>query len=226
MMHQFNWSGIPDALPTLWTGAVITLQITVLAIVVGIVWGTLLALMRLSGFKPLEWFARGYVTLFRSIPLVMVLLWFFLLVPQLLQRLLDVSPDVDIRLVSAMVAFSLFEAAYYSEIIRAGIQAVPRGQLSAASALGMTYGQGMRLIVLPQALRAMVPLLLTQAIVLFQDTSLVYVISVADFFQTAANVGDRDGTIVEMVLFAGAVYFVVCVVASSLVKGLQKKVAR
>ncbi|MCG1047931.1 glutamate/aspartate ABC transporter permease GltK [Mycetohabitans rhizoxinica] len=225
-MHQFNWSGIPDALPTLWTGAVITLQITVLAIVVGIVWGTLLALMRLSGFKPLEWFARGYVTLFRSIPLVMVLLWFFLLVPQLLQRLLDVSPDVDIRLVSAMVAFSLFEAAYYSEIIRAGIQAVPRGQLSAASALGMTYGQGMRLIVLPQALRAMVPLLLTQAIVLFQDTSLVYVISVADFFQTAANVGDRDGTIVEMVLFAGAVYFVVCVVASSLVKGLQKKVAR
>ncbi|WP_323072910.1 glutamate/aspartate ABC transporter permease GltK [Mycetohabitans endofungorum] len=225
-MRQFNWSGIPDALPTLWTGAVITLQITVLAIVVGIVWGTLLALMRLSGLKPLEWFARGYVTLFRSIPLVMVLLWFFLLVPQLLQRLLDVSPDVDIRLVSAMVAFSLFEAAYYSEIIRAGIQAVPRGQLSAASALGMTYGQGMRLIVLPQALRAMVPLLLTQAIVLFQDTSLVYVIGVADFFRTAANVGDRDGTIVEMVLFAGAVYFVICVVASSLVKGLQKKVAR
>ncbi|WP_338925806.1 glutamate/aspartate ABC transporter permease GltK [Mycetohabitans endofungorum] len=225
-MRQFNWSGIPDALPTLWTGAVITLQVTVLAIVVGIVWGTLLALMRLSGLKPLEWFARGYVTLFRSIPLVMVLLWFFLLVPQLLQRLLDVSPDVDIRLVSAMVAFSLFEAAYYSEIIRAGIQAVPRGQLSAASALGMTYGQGMRLIVLPQALRAMVPLLLTQAIVLFQDTSLVYVISVADFFRTAANVGDRDGTIVEMVLFAGAVYFVICVVASSLVKGLQKKVAR
>ncbi|MCF2134888.1 MULTISPECIES: glutamate/aspartate ABC transporter permease GltK [Burkholderiaceae] len=225
-MRQFNWSGIPDALPTLWTGAVMTLQVTVLAIVVGIVWGTLLALMRLSGLKPLEWFARGYVTLFRSIPLVMVLLWFFLLVPQLLQRLLDVSPDVDIRLVSAMVAFSLFEAAYYSEIIRAGIQAVPRGQLSAASALGMTYGQGMRLIVLPQALRAMVPLLLTQAIVLFQDTSLVYVISVADFFRTAANVGDRDGTIVEMVLFAGAVYFVICVVASSLVKGLQKKVAR
>lgn len=225
-MHQFNWSGMTDALPTLWTGAVITLQITVLAIVVGILWGTLLAVMRLSGFKPLEWFARAYVTVFRSIPLVMVLLWFFLLVPQLLQRLLEVSADVDIRLVSAMVAFSLFEAAYYSEIIRAGIQAVPRGQVSAAFALGMTYGQGMRLIVLPQALRAMVPLLLTQAIVLFQDTSLVYVISVADFFRSATNIGDRDGTIVEMVLFAGAVYFVIGLVASSLVKDLQKKVAR
>jgi glutamate/aspartate transport system permease protein len=226
MMHHYNWSGIPSVLPTLWTGMIITLQITVLAIVVGIVWGTLLAVMRLSSFKPLELFARAYVTVFRSIPLVMVLLWFFLLVPQLLQRLLNISPDVDIRLVSAMVAFSLFEAAYYSEIIRAGIQSVPRGQVNAAFALGMTYGTAMRLIVLPQALRAMVPLLLTQGIVLFQDTSLVYVISVADFFRTAANIGDRDGTTVEMVLFAGAVYFVICVMASSLVKGLQKKVAR
>jgi glutamate/aspartate transport system permease protein len=225
-MHQFNWSGIPGALPTLWTGAIITLQITVLAIVVGIVLGTLIALLRLSGIKPLQWFANAYVTIFRSIPLVMVLLWFFLIVPQVLQNVLGLSADIDIRLASAMVAFSLFEAAYYSEIIRAGIQAVSRGQVNAAFALGMTYGQAMKLVVLPQAFRAMVPLLLTQAIVLFQDTSLVYVISLADFFRTAANVGDRDGTIVEMVLFAGACYFVVCVLASALVKSLQKKVAR
>jgi len=225
-MHHFDWSGIPGALPTLWTGAIVTFKITLCAVVVGILWGTLLALMRLSSVKPLEWFAKGYVTVFRSIPLVMVLLWFFLIVPQVLQSLLDLSPDVDIRLASAMVAFSLFEAAYYSEIIRAGIQAVPRGQINASFALGMRYGQAMRFVVLPQAFRAMVPLLLTQAIVLFQDTSLVYVISLADFFRTAANIGDRDGTTVEMVLFAGACYFVVCVVASSLVKGLQKKVAR
>jgi glutamate/aspartate transport system permease protein len=225
-MHHFDWSGIPGALPTLWTGAIITFQITVIAIVCGILIGTLLALLRLSGVKPLEWFARIYVTLFRSIPLVMVLLWFFLIVPQVLQNLLGLSPDIDIRLASAMVAFSLFEAAYYSEIIRAGIQAVPRGQVNAAFALGMTYSQAMKLIVLPQAFRAMVPLLLTQAIVLFQDTSLVYVIGLADFFRTAANVGDRDGTSVEMVLFAGACYFVICVIASSLVKSLQKKVAR
>jgi glutamate/aspartate transport system permease protein len=225
-MHQFNWSGIPGAWPTLMTGAMITLQITVLAIVVGIVLGTIIALLRLSGVKPLQWFANAYVTLFRSIPLVMVLLWFFLIVPQLLQNVLGLSADIDIRLASAMVAFSLFEAAYYSEIIRAGIQAVPRGQVNAAFALGMTYGQAMKLVVLPQAFRAMVPLLLTQAIVLFQDTSLVYVISLADFFRTATNIGDRDGTTVEMVLFAGACYFVVCVVASALVKSLQKKVAR
>jgi glutamate/aspartate transport system permease protein len=225
-MHHFDWSGIPGALPTLWTGAIITLKITLIAIVFGIIWGTILAMFRLSSIKPLEWFAQGYVTLFRSIPLVMVLLWFFLIVPQVLQSVLGLSADIDIRLASAMVAFSLFEAAYYSEIIRAGIQAVPRGQVNASFALGMTYGQAMRLIVLPQAFRAMVPLLLTQGIVLFQDTSLVYVISLADFFRTATNIGDRDGTNVEMVLFAGACYFVVCVIASSIVKGLQKKVAR
>ncbi|MEM5344152.1 glutamate/aspartate ABC transporter permease GltK [Paraburkholderia azotifigens] len=225
-MHHFDWSGIPGALPTLWTGAIVTFKITILAIVIGIVWGTVLALLRLSGVKPLEWFAKLYVTLFRSIPLVMVLLWFFLIVPQVLQNVLGLSADIDIRLASAMVAFSLFEAAYYSEIIRAGIQAVPRGQVNASFALGMNYPQAMRLVVLPQAFRAMVPLLLTQAIVLFQDTSLVYVISLADFFRTATNIGDRDGTNVEMVLFAGACYFVICVVASSLVKSLQKKVAR
>jgi glutamate/aspartate transport system permease protein len=225
-MHHFDWSGIPGALPTLWTGAIVTFKITLIAIVIGILWGTVLALFRLSSFKALEWFAKGYVTVFRSIPLVMVLLWFFLIVPQVLQNLLGLSPDIDIRLASAMVAFSLFEAAYYSEIIRAGIQSVPRGQINASFALGMTYGQAMRLVVLPQAFRAMVPLLLTQAIVLFQDTSLVYVISLADFFRTATNIGDRDGTNVEMVLFAGACYFVVCVVASSIVKSLQKKVAR
>lgn len=225
-MHQFDWSSIPGAVPTLWSGAIVTFKITLIAIVVGIVWGTLLALMRLSGVKPLAWFAKAYVTVFRSIPLVMVLLWFFLIVPQVLQGVLGLSPTIDIRLASAMVAFSLFEAAYYSEIIRAGIQAVPRGQVNAAFALGMNYAQAMRLVILPQAFRAMVPLLLTQAIVLFQDTSLVYVISLADFFRTAANIGDRDGTTVEMVLFAGACYFVICSVASALVKGLQKKVTR
>ena len=226
-MHHFNWSGVLScAAHAAGPAPSSRSRSRVLALVFGILWGTVLALLRLSGIKPLEWFAKGYVTLFRSIPLVMVLLWFFLIVPQFLQNVLGLSPDIDIRLASAMVAFSLFEAAYYSEIIRAGIQAVSRGQVNAAFALGMTYAQSMKLIVLPQAFRAMVPLLLTQAIVLFQDTSLVYVISLADFFRTATNVGDRDGTTVEMVLFAGACYFVVCLVASGLVKSLQKKVAR
>jgi glutamate/aspartate transport system permease protein len=226
MGNQLIWHELIASLPTLWAGAIITLKITLVAILVGIVWGTVLALFRLSPIKPLAWFSNAYVTLFRSIPLVMVLLWFFLIVPQVLQDVLGLSPDIDIRLASAVIAFSLFEAAYYSEIIRAGIQSIARGQMQAAFALGMTYNQAMRLIILPQAFRAMIPLLITQGIVLFQDTALVYVIGLADFFRTATNIGDRDGTMVEMVLFAGACYFVVCVVASGLVKSFQKRLAR
>ncbi|MBI3897725.1 MAG: glutamate/aspartate ABC transporter permease GltK [Gammaproteobacteria bacterium] len=223
MMQSFDWSSIPGALPYLWTGMKVTLQITAIAVVVGIVWGTLLAMMRLSSMSPLSWFAVTYVNLFRSIPLVMVLLWFFLLVPQLLQSTLHLGPTTDVRLASALVGFSLFEAAYYSEIIRAGIQSVGKDQVSAAYALGMTYGQAMRLVVLPQALRNMVPLLLTQGIILFQDTSLVYVSALADFFGAAYKVGERDGRIVELLLFAGAVYFVICYSASLLVRWLQKR---
>jgi glutamate/aspartate transport system permease protein len=225
-MDRLDWSGLPHAMPALWAGMLITLQITVLAIVVGIVFGTLLAAMRVSGIRLLEYIARTFVTIFRSFPLVLVLLWFFLLIPQLLQAVLRIPPTTDIRLVSAMVAFSLFEAAYYSEIIRAGIQAVPRAQLNASLALGMSHLQSMKLVILPQAFRAMLPLLLTQAIVLFQDTSLVYVIGLADFFRASANVGDRDGTLVEMVLFTGLVYFVICGATSGLVLLCQKKGAR
>ena len=178
----------------------ITLKITVTAVVIGILWGTMLAVMRLSSFAPVAWFAKAYVNVFRSIPLVMVLLWFYLIVPGFLQNVLGLSPKNDIRLISAMVAFSMFEAAYYSEIIRAGIQSISRGQSSAA-------------------------LLLTQGIVLFQDTSLVYVLSLADFFRTASTIGERDGTQVEMILFAGFVYFVISLSASLLVSYLKRRTA-
>lgn len=225
MAHSFDFSGLSDSLPLLAKGLQVSLHITVVAIVVGIIWGTLLALMRLSGVKPLVWFAAIYVNFFRSIPLVMVLLWFFLIVPQFLQGLFHLSPTTDLRMTSALVAFALFEAAYYSEIMRAGIQSVSKGQLSAAYALGLSYPQAMRLIVLPQALRNMVPLLLTQGIVLFQDTSLVYVSALADFFGTAYAIGERDGQVVELLLFAGLVYFVICFSVSSLVKLLQKRKA-
>jgi glutamate/aspartate transport system permease protein len=163
------------------------------------------------------------VTAFRAVPLLVVLLGFFLVAPQLLQALLHLPASTDIRRVSALIAFSLFEAAYYAEIIRAGINSIPAGQNQAALALGMTPLQGMLLIVLPQALRAVVPLLLTQAIILFQDTSLVYVIGLGDFFTIASNVGARDGTTVELILFAGACYFVACTVMSAVVQRLHRR---
>lgn len=223
MIYDFDWSSIAPSMPFLIDGFIVTAKITLTAIVVAILWGTVLAVMRLSTFKPISWFAALYVNTFRSIPLVMVLLWFYLIVPSLLQNVLGLSPKNDIRLISAMIAFSLFEAAYYSEIIRAGIQSISRGQASAALALGMTQMQTMRLVVLPQAFKAMVPLLLTQGIVLFQDSSLVYVLSLTDFFRTATNIGERDGTQVEMVLFAGLVYFIISFGASMLVNYLKKR---
>jgi glutamate/aspartate transport system permease protein len=221
-MYEFDWSSIRPALPFLARGAVITLEITITAILVGILWGTLLAVARLSSITILARLAALYVNLFRSMPFVMVILWFFLIVPQAISALFG-STGRDIRLTSAMVAFCLFQAAYYSEAIRAGIQSVSKGQPAAAYALGMRYSQVMRQVVLPQAFRNMLPLLLTQSIILFQDTALVYVIGLADFFGTAQKVGDRDGRIVELVLFAGACYFAVCSLASYVVKRLQTR---
>ncbi|MCE1181221.1 MAG: glutamate/aspartate ABC transporter permease GltK [Rhodocyclales bacterium] len=226
MLYEFDWSSIPGALPFLWEGMKISLEITSTAILVGLVWGCVLALMRLSHWPVLAGFAALYVNLFRAIPLVMVLLWFFLIVPQFLVQFLGLAPGSDLRLISAMIGFALFESAYYAEIIRAGIQSVPRGQLAACQALGMSYFQGMRYVILPQALRNMLPLLLTQAIVLFQDTSLVYVSALADFFGVAYKVGDRDGRLVELLLFAGGVYFVMCYAASLGVRYLQTRLSR
>ena len=224
-MYEFDFSSILGALPILGRGMLVTLEITLTAIVVGIVWGTLLALARLSSIRPLAWLAAGYVNLVRAVPLVMVILWFYLIVPALLKDVIGVAAGSDIRMVSALVAFALFESAYYAEIIRAGVQSVPKGQVNAAYALGMPYSLTMRLVVLPQAFRNMLPLLLTQAIILFQDTSLVYVIGLADFFGAAYKVGDREGRIVELLLFAGAVYFVLCFGASLAVRQLQKRIA-
>ena len=224
MAYEFDWTSIPGALPILWNGFKVTFEITVTAIVVGVVWGTLLAIARLSSNRLLSTLSAAYVNLFRSIPLVMVILWFYLIVPQLLKSLLNIEATTDIRLASALTAFALFEAAYYSEIIRAGIQSVSKGQIGASLALGLTYSQAMRLVVLPQAFRNMIPLLLTQAIILFQDTSLVYVIGLADFFGASYKVGDRDGRLVELLLFAGLIYFLICYGASLLVRQLQKKV--
>jgi glutamate/aspartate transport system permease protein len=222
-MYDFDWTPIPRSIPFLWTGMKVTLKITLTAMIVGIALGTVLAVMRLGKSRLLSWLSAGYVNAFRSIPLIMVLLWFFLIVPSVIERIFNLPRTADTRVTSAMVAFSLFQAAYYAEIIRAGIQSVSSGQVGASLALGMTFGQSMRLVILPQAFRNMTPLLLTQTIILFQDTSLVYVSAVLDFFGAAALVGTRDGRIVEMVLFAGAVYFVVSFILSSLVKRYQNK---
>src|SRR6185369_10955465 len=207
-------------------GMTFTVTLTLLAMAGGIFFGTLLAMMRLSSFKPLAMLAGGYVNFMRSIPLVLVIFWFFFLVPYIGAWILREPNPIKVgAFYSALVTFTMFEAAYYCEIMRAGIQSVARGQVWSGYALGLNYGQTMGYIVLPQAFRNMIPVLLTHTIVRFQDTSLVYVISATDFLGAAAKIANRDYRLVEMYTFAAAVYFVISFSLSYLVKRLQAKVA-
>jgi glutamate/aspartate transport system permease protein len=210
-----NWGVISSFVAK---GFIFSVQLTLVAMIGGIALGTLLALMRLSGKKWLVMPAAFYVNTLRSIPLVMVILWFFLLIPLLIGRPMGAE-------LSAIITFTVFEAAYYSEIMRAGIQSVPKGQVYAGYAVGMTYPQCMQLIVLPQAFRNMLPVLLTQTIILFQDTSLVYAIGAYDLLKGFEVAGKNFNRPVETYLVAAVVYFVICFSLSMLVRRLQKKIA-
>ena len=210
-----NWNIVSNFI---LKGLIFSVQLTIIAMIGGIAIGTLLALMRLSGKKWLVMPAAFYVNTLRSIPLVMVILWFFLLIPLLIGRPLGAE-------LSSIITFTVFEAAYYSEIMRAGIQSVPKGQVYAGYAVGMTYKQCMQLVVLPQAFRNMLPVLLTQTIILFQDTSLVYAIGAYDLLKGFEVAGKNFNRPVETYLTAAVVYFIICFSLSMTVRQLQKKIA-
>jgi len=211
----YNWDLISNFV---LKGLYFSLMLTVVATIGGVFFGTLLALMRLSGRKWLDLPAIIYVNGMRSIPLVMVILWFFLLVPAIIGRPIGAE-------VSAVVTFIAFEAAYFSEIMRAGIQSIPRGQVFAGQAMGMTYSQNMKLVILPQAFRNMLPVLLTQTIILFQDTSLVYAIGAYDMLKGFEVAGKNYGRPIEAYLAAAVIYFVMCYALSWTVKRLHQRIA-
>mgnify|MGYP000434843849 CR=1 FL=1 len=225
-MTELDFSVIKNSLPYLWKGLEYTLQLTVVAAIGGVIWGTLLAMARLSSNKFLSMAAAGYVNLMRSIPLLLVIFWFYFLSPVLLQWVsgMDRPPQIGADR-SAYITFILFEGAYFCEIMRAGIQSISRGQVAAAYAVGLNYWQSMQLIILPQAFRNMLPVLLTQTIILFQDVSLVSLLNVTDFVGAASKIAQRDSRLVEMYLFVAAAYFIMCFGLSLLVKQLQKKIA-
>src|SRR5262249_55383079 len=227
MFSNFDFDVIRRALPYLfYEGMTFTLTLTALAALGGLAFGTLLALMRLSGLKLFGRAAGLYVDLMRSLPLVLVIFWFYFLVPYIGQWLTGAPRPIKVgAFASSLITFIMFEAAYFSEIMRAGIQSISRGQPAAANALGLTYAQTMRYVVLPQAFRNMLPVLITQTIVLFQDTSLVYVLSITDFLGAASKVAQRDGRLVEMYLFAAVVYFTISCIASFGVRRLQSRIA-
>lgn len=227
MFSNFDWDIIIRSLPYLFLdGMSFTLTLTALATAGGVVLGTFLALMRLSNFPGLSLMAGGYVNLMRSMPLVLVIFWFYFLVPYIGQWMTGTSRPIQVGpFWSSLVTFMIFEAAYFCEIVRAGIQSIARGQSEAAKALGMTYAQSMGYIILPQAFRNMTPVLLTQTIILFQDTSLVYVLSITDFLGAASKIAQRDGRLVEMYLFAAVIYFIISLAASHMVRRLQQRIA-
>jgi len=226
-MGGFDWEVIRTSLPYLFkVGMTFTITLTVLAMAGGIVFGTLLAMMRLSHFKPLSMLAGGYVNLMRSMPLVLVIFWFYFLVPFIGAWILREPRPIPVgTFYSALITFTMFEAAYYCEIMRAGIQSIPRGQVWSAYALGLDYWRTMGHIVLPQAFRNMIPVLLTQTLILFQDTSLVYVISATDFLGAASKIANRDYRLVEMYSFVAVVYFVISFGLSLAVRRLQARIA-
>jgi len=223
----FDFDVIERSLPYLFRdGMTFTVTLTLLAMTGGIIFGTLLAMMRLSALKPVSVIAGAYVNLMRSIPLVLVIFWFFFLVPYIGAWITGSSQPIQVGAwMSAVITFTMFEAAYYCEIMRAGIQSIPRGQVWSGYALGLDYWQTMAQIVLPQAFRNMLPVLLTQTIILFQDTSLVYVISATDFLGAAAKIANRDYRLVEMYSFVAVVYFIISYSLSLLVKHLQDRIA-
>ena len=227
MFANFDFDVILRSLPYLfYQGITFTLLLTTLATLGGILVGTLLALMRLSGIPFLAIPAAAYVNLMRSVPFVLMIFWFYFLVPYIGQWVTRSAQPLQVgAFASCLVTFTLFEAAFFCEIMRAGIQSIPRGQVAAAQALGMTYPTTMGYIVLPQAFRNMVPVLLTQTIVLFQDTSLVYVISVTDFLGAASKIAERDGRLVEMYTFAACIYFIISLMASRAVQQMQQRIA-
>ena len=219
----FNWTLIQAFI---LKGLIFSFQLTIVAMIGGIALGTILALMRLSGKPWLVMPAAAYVNTLRSIPLVMVILWFFLLIPAAFYQALPGGIGTKYRSeIAALITFTVFEAAYYSEIMRAGIQSVSKGQVYAGYAVGMTYAQCMKLIVLPQAFRNMLPVLLTQTIILFQDTSLVYAIGAYDLLKGFEVAGKNFNRPVETYLVAAVLYFIICFSLSMLVRQLQKRIA-
>lgn len=225
MFSNFDFGSVWRALPyVLTTGLLFTVKLTLVTGFAGLLLGSGIAMVRLGSNRVLRTAGNAYVNLFRAIPLVLGLFAFYVLAPYTAAWAAGSATPVQVgATASAYLTFVLFEAAYFSEVIRAGIRSIPNGQAAAANALGMSPMQTMRHVVLPQAIRKMLPVLLTQFIVLFQDTSLVYVLSLDDLFGTASKIAQRDSRLVEMYLFIALFYFFVSFALSSCVRSLQAR---
>ena len=195
-----------------------TLRLAIPAIVLGFALGVFIGLARLARAPWIRLPATIYVELFRGVPLVMVIFWIWFIIPQLLRLPI---PEYGV----ALTAFVIFEAAYFGEIVRAGVQSVARGQVEAATALGLTATKTMAYVVLPQALKNMVPSLVTQTIVLFKDTSLASIIGYVDLTKAAQIVNNREIKPFELYLFIAVVYWICTYSMSTFARRLERRTA-
>jgi glutamate/aspartate transport system permease protein len=217
-MMGFDFHVLAQYKGLLWQGLIVSFELTFIAIAGGILLGTVLALMRMSRLRLVSAPAGFYVNFLRSLPLILVIFWFYVLTPKIVGHPIDAYSSV-------LIAFILFEAAYYCEIIRAGISSVKRGQVQAGLAMGFTHLDMMRYVVLPQAFRNMLPVILTQSIIMFQDTSIVYIVGVRDFLTTADVVANSTNRPIELYTTVAVVYLAICFTASKLVGRLQRSYA-
>ncbi|SFP77155.1 glutamate/aspartate transport system permease protein [Bradyrhizobium sp. Ghvi] len=223
-MNSLDFSIIAQAWPYLWSGLLFSLSLTAAAFLVGMLLGTLFALVQHFELRILSPLVRSYVALMRSIPLILVLFWFFFLVPVVLGHLVGNGRPIPIGATyTAFITFGLFEAAYYSEIIRVGLRAVNKGQFEACQALALSTFDTYRHVVLPQVFRVASPIILSQTIILFQDTSLVYVLSLTDLLGAASKLAQLNGRLVEMYLAVAVAYLIISSAASQFVASLRKK---
>jgi len=222
-MH-FDFLAIYNALPYLMDGLAFTVELAVVASIGGLVLGTCMAVVRQLKIPVISSVISAYVTLMRCIPLILVLFWFFFLVPLVLGYLSAAGRPVPLGpRTTAFVTFTMFEAAYYAEIVRSGFKAVHKGQYEGARALGLSTWTTYTSVIIPQVLKATAPIIVTQTIILFQDTSLVYVLSLSDFLHVAAQIAQRDSKLVEFYSFVAVVYLVLCSAGSELAERLRRK---
>jgi glutamate/aspartate transport system permease protein len=213
-----DWQVIIANFPLLMSGLAKSVQLTVVSILFSVPLGCIIAIGRLSHRRWLSGACTAFVNVLRSNPLILILFWFYFLVPLITGRNVN-------DLTSIIAAFIVFFAAYFAEIVRSGIQSVGARQIQAGLSSGLTYAQTMRHIVLPQAIRAMLPALITQCIVVFQGTTVVYVIGYSELLHTAASIAERTVRPVELYVTVAFIYFIVCYSASRIARHFEKGAA-
>jgi glutamate/aspartate transport system permease protein len=216
-MGPFDFAVIARNLGFLAEGIGLTFILTATGIAGGLLGGILLAVCRHSRLPVLSQLAWAYVSFFRSMPFILILFWIYFSLPLLLGFPVG-------AFTSALISFIVFEIAYFSEIVRAGIGSVAVGQQQAAWSLGLSNSQTQVYVVVPQALRRMRAALITQGVILLQDTSLVYVVGLRDFLVSADIVANRDNRIVEMYAFIALVYLLLCLAGTTLAERFSRKV--